>query len=161
MSLGILIPASENRPLVLQDFTSLDDYQRAVGGWIEGIPAGPDGSYFFANSEAKLLGLEYNRRATIHWSLELYPLPIVDVICGDVVLVGPTDDYGDTLNVTESLRHLLFATSTYAVEMKLHGTTRWRTDSQLFGDYFAAADWGLILARQRPTIEHIRVVAHQ
>lgn len=161
MSLGILIPAGEDRPLVLQDFTSLDDYQRAVGGWIEGIPTGQDRSCFFGNSEAKLLGLEYNRRATIHWSLQLYPLPIIDVICGDVVLVGPADDYGETLNVTESLRLLLFETSTYAVEMKPRGATRWLRVPQVFDDYFDAADWGLILAKQRPTIEHIRVIAHQ
>lgn len=110
MSIGILIPADERRPLELQDFRSLDDYQFAVGGWIEGVPVGDDGTSFFANTEGKHVGLPVNRRASIHWLLQFHGRATHDRLFGDVVLVGPADGEGETQGVPEPLLLLLFET---------------------------------------------------
>lgn len=115
MSIGILIPADERRPLALQDFPSLEDYQLAVGGWIEGVPAGDDGTSIFANTEGKHVGLPINRRASIHWLLQFHGRATNDRLFGDVVLVGPADEEGETLGVPESLLLLLFESLTFSV----------------------------------------------
>lgn len=158
--MGILIPADNSRPLVLQGFTSLEDYQQAVGGWIEGIPADEDDTSFFINTVAKLISLEVNRHATIHWLLQLHPTVTNGVLCGDVILVGPADERGDTLDVPESLQHLLFVATAFTVAVELQGATPGQFEPQVFGDYFDAGAWGLVLSQRRADVKRIRVIAH-
>lgn len=160
MSIGILIPADERRPLELQDFRSLDGYQLAVGGWIEGVPAGEDGTSFFANTEGEHVGLPVNRRASIHWLLQFRGRATHDRLFGDVVLVGPADEEGETQGVPEALLLLLFETLAFAVEVEQLGATRWRLVPEVFDDYFVAGAWGLVLSHQRLDVMRVRVIAH-
>ena len=104
MPLGIVIPSDERRPLAVKEFNSIEDYQSVLGGYIEAISAGEGGLSIFANEEGKLIGLPLNRRATLLWHLRLYPYQPGDVLAGDVVLVGPTNARGDTLDVPVALR---------------------------------------------------------
>lgn len=159
MSIGILIPADERRPLELQDFRSLDDYQLAVGGWIEGVPVGEDGTSLFANTEGKHVGLPVNRRASIHWLLQFHGRATHDRLFGDVVLVGPADAEDETQGVPESLLLLLFETLAFAVEVEQLGATRWRLVPEVFDDYFVAGAWGLVLSYQRLDVMRVRVIA--
>lgn len=64
---GILIPASDARPLELQSFDRLEDYQFAVNGWIEVVDIPDVGATLFVNEEGLLRQLPYNRRATFLW----------------------------------------------------------------------------------------------
>lgn len=159
MSVGISIPSDDKESLVVKDFHSLGDYQRAVGGYIEAIGLGHHGLGFFANEEAKLIGLRFNWRATMLWWLHQFPDRSNDVICGDVVLVGPADDRGATQSVPRSFRLLLLNSSTYAVEVSDTEATGWQRARHEFADYFDACSWGLDFAWRQPTIKQIRVVA--
>lgn len=159
MSLGIIVPSDVRKPLAVMEFNSLGDYQRAVGGLIEAVSVGKEGLSFFANEEAKILGLECNPRATIFWWLHQHPRHGDDFLCGDAVLIGPPDEHGETQSVPELLTLLLFKTSTYTVEVKPQGTTTWHRAPEEFHDYFSAGAWVLALATLEPAFEGIRVVA--
>ncbi|CPZ28442.1 Domain of uncharacterised function (DUF3846) [Mycobacteroides abscessus] len=159
MSVGISIPSDVKEPLVAKNFHSLSDYQRAVGGYIEAISLGHRGIGFFANEEAKLIGLRFNWRATMLWWLHQFPDRSNDAICGDVVLVGPADERGATQSLPDWLRLLLLTASTFAVEVKETETTGWQRTSHVFTDYFDACSWGLDFAWRQPTVKQIRVVA--
>lgn len=125
MSVGIIIPSDNKELLTVKDFHSLGDYQRAAGGYIEVIGLGHSELAFFANEEAKLIGLQFNWRATMLWWLHQFPDRANDVICGDVVLVGPADEYGATQSVPEHLQTLLLTSSTFVVEVRDSGSTAW------------------------------------
>lgn len=80
MSVGIVIPSDDQRPLTVQEFGDLSDYQAVVGGYIEAISIGKEGLSFFAHDEAKLIGLDLNRRATVLWWLQAYPMQLRDYL---------------------------------------------------------------------------------
>jgi hypothetical protein len=158
MSLGIAFPLDERQQLSLGDYSTLEDYQAAVGGYVEAISCiGQEGLSFFANDEAKLIGLGINRRATLFWWLTLPPGLRCDFISGDAVLVGPTDGEGQTLNVPESIQHALFTATSYRLEVKVQGSARWHHAQEIFEDYFEALSWALDLANRRKEVERVRV----
>lgn len=74
----------------------------AVGGWIQAVTLSYDENLgdlvLWCNEEGKLTGLPVNHAATRLW--ELY-FGKTDVIVGDVVLTGGSDDEGDTLALSE------------------------------------------------------------
>jgi hypothetical protein len=157
MAIGILFPQDDDEPLVTRDLNSLDDYQAAVGGTIESIDAGIEGTAFFANDEAKLIGLPINRRATLFWWLHMPPARHQDALAGDVVLVGPSDSEGATLDVPTSLRQLLFASSSFHVELAVAEVDGWHVVAPSLLDYFDAATLAIDLASQWSHVEMVRV----
>ena len=72
----------------------LTELQRIVGGHIESAPT--DGSVtIYVNEEGKLMDLPVNFEATFSW-WEVAPwMRGADVLCGNVVIVGPPDHFGD------------------------------------------------------------------
>lgn len=158
MPTGIHFPLDERQPLALREYVSLEDYQSAVGGDIEAIDAGVKDLSFFANDEAKLIGLAINRRATLFWWLHLPPARHHDFLSGDVVLVGPTDAHGATLGVPPSIQTLLFTPSTYQVEITATGMDEWHRIEPTFDDYFKAAALAVSLEQQWSHVSGIRIV---
>lgn len=161
MPLGIVIPSDERRPLAIKEFNSIEDYQSVLGGYVEAISAGEGGLSIFANEEGKLIGLPLNRRATLLWHMRLYPHQPGDVLAGDVVLVGPTNARGDTLDVPVALRDLLFAASTVAVESTSDERDGWQRAPRVFGDYFDASAWALTRFSRCGSESRLRVVARK
>lgn len=159
MPTGIYFPLDERKPLALHEYDALEDYQAAVGGYVESIDAGERGMSFFANDEAKLIGLGINRRATIFWWLYLAAYDQRDFLAGDVVLVGPTHPSGSTLSVPRSIQQLLFTPSTFAVEVRVMGSNKWHRNPAGFDDYFEAGSWALDLSIRRQEVEKVRVIA--
>lgn len=158
MPTGIYFPLDEQQPLALREYFSLEDFQAAVGGYVESIDAGEGGMSFFAHDEAKLMGLGINRRATIFWWLHQSPACQRDFLAGDVVLVGPAHPNGATLNVPRTIQRLLFASSAFAVEVRVAGSNRWHRSEADFTDYFEAGGWALDLRLRRREVEAIRVI---
>lgn len=79
----------------------LEELQRIVGGWIEYVPVHNNdevGLSLFCNEEGKLQGLPVNLRATHYFS---FALREDDVLVGDVILMGPPDEKGDTLQLED------------------------------------------------------------
>ncbi|MCB8045015.1 DUF3846 domain-containing protein [Microbacterium oxydans] len=51
---GIVIPADAESPLWRRDFARLEDYQAAVGGWIEAVDLLDFGVTIYVNEEGRL-----------------------------------------------------------------------------------------------------------
>ncbi|WP_255304245.1 DUF3846 domain-containing protein [Tsukamurella tyrosinosolvens] len=158
MALGILIPSDPHVPMEAKDFHTLDDYQQAVGGYVEAVSLGRSRHYLFINEEGKLHHPRGNRRATIYWWLELFPQRVDDEICGDAVVVGSADENGRTEDLPMSLVRLLLAASRYSVELRLRGFG-WDPERTLFVDYFEAGRWALKTALEHPEVEEFLISA--
>ena len=64
---GIVIRAAGEEPLEERHFFGLEDYQSAVGGWIEAVDIPSIGVTVHVNEEGLLQQLPFNRRATFLW----------------------------------------------------------------------------------------------
>jgi len=158
MPTGVYFPVDDQQDVSCQEYETLQDYQSAVDGYIEAIDAGVEGTSFFANDEAKLRGLEINRRATLFWWLHVPPARHRDFISGNAVLVGPTDEDGATLDVPDLVQCQLLMNLTYAVEFIGVGATLWHRSPHVFNDYFEAGAWALDLAQRRAEVDQVRVI---
>lgn len=82
----------------------LDVLQRLVGGYIEPIEL-PTGDTAFIDEEGKLKGYQLNPRADAGMKGRLFP---GDYIAGDLVVVGPPDDQGETTGANLETAQELF-----------------------------------------------------
>jgi len=81
----------------------LVNFNTWVDGWIESVTA-PDGNSLIVNEEGKLLGLNTNDVATNLMNFifeENGYTGFYDVIVGDCVLVGPTDENGNSKDISD------------------------------------------------------------
>lgn len=85
--------------------TALDTFQKLVGGDIEPIPL-PTGDTAFINEEGKTrFNLPQNPRATAALLPYLF---MGDYIAGDLVVVGPPDEQGETTSADLNTAQELF-----------------------------------------------------
>lgn len=98
MTIRVLhVPAETDKPAVVLDIEpTLEEFQRLVGGMIEGLPT----QHGYANEEGLLQGLPYNIRASTICDYDLV---------GDVVFTGGYDEEGDDLPVTDEFVSRWFA----------------------------------------------------
>lgn len=88
-SIGVLdLDAPEGSLKVLQD---------AVDGWVQVVDLAPKLS-IWVNEEGKMNGLPYNGIATAIYQDRF---GAVDIIVGNAVLTGGTDDEGETIGLTD------------------------------------------------------------
>jgi hypothetical protein len=67
---------------------TLKNFQHIVGGYIETVPVGTDGTVIVCNEEGKILGLPRN--------FVMGFAPFQDIICGTVVICGTEgEEFGD------------------------------------------------------------------
>jgi hypothetical protein len=158
MALAILFPADKREPLSVRNYTTLEDYQSVMDGYIEAVPAGSDGLSFFARDDAKLAGLPVNHRATLYWWLHVPSIRHEDVLCGNAVLVGPADARGNTRDVPERVRGLLLEPATYRVEVQLKTSREWRIMPQGFRSYLDASDHAIALLLRGRSVTDVRVM---
>ncbi|SIS19789.1 DUF3846 domain-containing protein [Microbacterium sp. RURRCA19A] len=100
---GIIIPADNTAPLRAAILDSLEDYQRAVGGWIEAVDIPDLGVTIYVNEEGLIRDLPFNRRATFLWRFHV-PQARDARLVGDIVVVGLADDDGENTELPEDLR---------------------------------------------------------
>lgn len=90
-----VIPADEDQPVRIDELDSIDlEYlQKQVAGWVEALGIPDTEVTMYLNEEGKIVGLPVNPRANrlAHRHRAVFP---TDIIVGDVVIVGPTDDDG-------------------------------------------------------------------
>ena len=72
---------------------SLKKLQGAVGGWVQAVDLRDDLT-LWCNEEGKLIGLPTNVIGTHLWEKSF---GMTDMIMGDIVFTGGTDDEGDNL----------------------------------------------------------------
>jgi Domain of unknown function (DUF3846) len=160
MVTGVIIPADETLAVSRHEFNDLHDYQKAVGGLIEAIDLGSPAMTFFANDEAKLIGLPINRRATMLWWLHSPATYGYDVLAGDAVLVGQPDQHGETQSAPAEFVSLLMDTSSFKVEVQTAGPgSPWYGNGRRFEDYFTAALYATDLSCRWSQVTRARVAA--
>lgn len=99
----IVITADKKVSVEQMPSTSPDEYNflnTAVAGWIQAVELAEnlEGITLWVNEEGKMNGLPYNALATYLWELSY---GFTDVIVGNAVLTGGTDDEGETLPLTD------------------------------------------------------------
>lgn len=92
---GILVKI-DNKPVVVEFEDSLDALQHFVGGYIEMIQLTDDEDVdVVINEEGKINGLKVNKYITHNGRL-------IDVLMGDIVIVGADNETGETISVPEN-----------------------------------------------------------
>jgi hypothetical protein len=120
MPTGIFIPADDSVELTIGEFSSLQDYQMSVGGYIETLELVEPQfaiSTLIINEEGKFLPAPPNKRATLLLWIHRPALRFRDEIVGDAILIGQADARGNITNVPLRMISLLLETSSYVIEM--------------------------------------------
>ena len=160
MPWGIFIPADEAAPLEFRLFGQYTDYQEAVGGTFQSINLGAYDATYFVNEEGKNIHLPLNRRATLALWLHNRAFMNADVIAGDIVIVGPPDDEGDTQDVPDALVALLMRTDIYRYEVEtVEKEGKWYGNMTTFDNYFEACNAALGLLQRWTLAANVRVLA--
>lgn len=81
---ALFVPAALNEPIEEIEWSTLEDLQTLVEGYIETVPFRSDVVPYF-NEEGKIKGLDENLRATAILSANLQP---GDYIAGNAIFVG-------------------------------------------------------------------------
>jgi len=155
---GLFIPAAASAPVERREYNRLEDYQAAVGGWIEAVDIasfGPITMYVNENGIAERL--EPNLRATFLWWFHVPHVRDHSALFGDVALVGYPDHEGDTTDVPEDVLELLTATTPHVVSMKIEGA--WYANRVVNRDYWEAIHWAMIKLSREPELEDVDVVS--
>ena len=99
MPTGLFVPWEANRQTEERQYHSVDDIQKAVGGYFQRIPMGmlDDKLTFYANEDGQ--GLNVNDKASrmvqACYTVETVP------IYGDVVIFGGVDEDGNERDMTK------------------------------------------------------------
>jgi hypothetical protein len=157
MPQGIVIPVDMDAPLQLREFTRLEDYQAAVGGYIEPIDLAELNSTLYLNEEGKPRGLTFNPRATFFWWFWQPTARNTDMLYGDAVLIGIPDEDGETTAVPTALSQVLLHDGKFKVMVKTFGDPKWYTNQLEIDDYFEAAVWGMMLLERWANAEKVRI----
>lgn len=147
---GIIIPAIDSKPPARQDLVDLEDYQHAVGGWIEVIDLAALTAALFINEEGLIRRLPFNRRATFLWWFHEPGARGRARLVGDVVIVGSPDVNGDSSDLPEAVAALLLTRATYNVATREPSDSRWHPSPDDHDDYFEAIVWATLLAEHAP-----------
>jgi len=87
--------------------------RETVGGHFDAVSLPKLGLTMWVHDEGKLLGFEPNRYGTLMWSTEYGQS---DVIVGNVLITGGTDDEGNTLGLPQSFIDEVLIPSQHAPE---------------------------------------------
>ena len=149
---GIIIPADNTAPLGTATLDSLEDYQRAVGGWIEAVDIPDLGITMYVNEEGLIRDLPFNRRATFLWRFHV-PQARDARLVGDVAVVGLTDDEGENTELPSELGRRLLEPGVYRVRTREHGASRWHEEPIDRDVYLETVVWAALLQEMSPTLE--------
>ncbi|SIS19360.1 DUF3846 domain-containing protein [Microbacterium sp. RURRCA19A] len=149
---GIIIPAGNTAPLRAAALESLEDYQQAVGGWIEAVDVPDLGVTMYVNEEGLIRDVPFNRRATF---LRRFHVPQArDArLVGDVAVVGLTDDEGENTDPPEEFRRRLIEPGVYRVRTRERGGSRWHEEPIDRDDYLETVIWAALLQEMSPALE--------
>lgn len=98
-----VITISTTGEVAVAEMPSEKEYEflsNSVGGWIEMVRLEREleGMIIWVNEEGKIDGLPYNDQATLVWELSYGQ---TDIIVGNAVITGDTDEEGETTSLTD------------------------------------------------------------
>ena len=149
---GIIIPADNTAPLRTAALDSLEDYQRAVGGWVEAIDIPDLGVTMYVNEEGLIRDLPFNRRATFLWRFHV-PQAHDARLVGDVAVVGLTDSEGENTELPSELARRLLEPGVYRVRTRKFGQSSWHEEPIDRDDYVETVVWATLLMEMSPALE--------
>jgi hypothetical protein len=149
---GIIIPADNTAPLRTATLGSLEDYQRAVGGWFEAVDIPDLGVTMYVNEEGLIRDLPFNRRATFLWRFHVLQARDARLV-GDVAVVGMTDEEGENTELPKDLLQRLLEPSIYRVRTRASGQERWHEEPIDRDDYLETVVWATLLVEMSPALE--------
>jgi hypothetical protein len=159
MITGIVIPHDAASPITEEPFDGLADYQKAVGGYVELVHISEPKLTIYANEEGKVYGLPINRRATCMWWLLAPESRGLDLLVGNVVVIGAQRGPNSSTEVSPDFRGLLLETTIYKVELRtVQSKTRWFSNEIHFNTYFEAAIYAIDLMERWSAVRDIRVI---
>lgn len=123
---GIIIPASDAQNMRIQNLAEVEDYQKAVDGWIEAVDIDSFGCAMYLNEEGLIRGLPYNRRSTYLWWYHVPHARGQARLAGDAVLIGLPDRHGRPTDVPRPVRELMLGTTVCQVELQRLESDEWR-----------------------------------
>ena len=158
MVTGILVPGDGEAPLRIQEFTTLSDYQDAVGGYIQPITIPTLGVTVYVNEEGLLQRLPLNSRSTFLWWFHVPTARQKAMLVGDAVIVGMVDRRGENTSVPSDVLELLTETVAYRVELRVIGETEWLRGQITYTDYWEAVIWAMVLFERWALATDVRVM---
>jgi hypothetical protein len=92
-------PGDRHRSCSVRELAELQDYQEAVGGWIEAVDVRDLGVTVYVNEEGLLHHLRFNSRATFLWWYYVPATRNGAMLVGEAVVVGLPDRDGNSTDV--------------------------------------------------------------
>lgn len=155
---GIVIPADAESPLWRRDFARLEDYQAAVGGWIEAVDLLDFGVTIYVNEEGRLRHLPFNSRASFLWWYHVPETRQKAMLVGDAVLIGLPDRNGNSTDLPDAVSEILLSSARHRVEVRTAGDPIWHRNRATYPDYWEAIVWAMVLLERVAEVEDARVV---
>lgn len=156
---GIVIPADAESPLEQRDFARLEDYQAAVGGWIEAVDLLDFGVTIYVNEEGLLRHLPFNSRASFLWWYHVPEARQKAMLVGDAVLIGLPDRNGNSTDLPDAVRDILLSSARHRVEVRTAGDAIWHRNRPTYPDYWEAIVWAMVLLERVAEVEDVRIVS--
>lgn len=153
---GLFIPAEASAHLEIRDYRRLEDYQSAVGGWIEAVDVHPLGVTMLVNENGIAERLPFNGRATFLWWFHSSRAREHAALVGDVAVVGLPDNDGEPTDVPSTTMDLLTSSVPHVVTMRIDG--EWCANRTVNRDYWEAIHWAMIKLSREPELEDVNVV---
>lgn len=154
---GLLVPLDETASIETREFAGLDDYQAAVGGWIEPVDVPSLGVTIYVNEEGLIRQLPLNTRATFLWWFHVPAARQKAMLVGDAVLVGMPDHKGDSTDVPNAVIGLTAAGRPWRIEYLTETDARWRQGDVGHDDVWEAMVWGMVLLERAADVKNIRL----
>lgn len=159
MVTGLVIPADGEKALERRDFAALEDYQAAVGGWIEAVDIPALGVTIYVNEGGLLRQLPFNSRASFLWWYHVPEARQKAMLVGDAVLVGLPDRNGDSTDLPPDVIDTLMHAGRWRVEVRAADDSKWYRNQVTYEDYFEALVWAMVTLERWTMAQDVRVVA--
>lgn len=155
---ALRIPADQDEPITEPYVDKLEDYQAAVGGWIEPVDIPELGVTIYVHEEGLVLGLPFNPRATFLWWYFVPESRQKAMLVGPALIVGVPDRNGDSRSIPTDVARLLAEPGRWRVEAKVKGEKDWMQIPATHTDYFEALVWAMVTLERWRRVEDVRVV---
>lgn len=155
---ALRIPADQDEPITELYVDKLEDYQAAVGGWIEPVDIPQLGITIYVHEEGLALGLPFNPRTTFLWWYYVPEARQKAMLVGSALIVGLPDRNGDSTSIPGGVVDVLTGTGPWRVEVKVHGDPKWYGNQATYSDYFEALVWAMVTLERWTQAEDVRVV---
>ena len=122
---ALIIPAAEHEPITECEVNRLEDYQAAVGGWVEPVDIPALSVTVYVNEEGLLRQLPFNPRATFLWWYFVPEARQTAMLVGQALVTGLPDRSGDSTDVPSEVVGMLAKPGEWRVEVRTIGDPKW------------------------------------